>query len=491
MVSAVKVGGRRLHELARQGIEVERPARSGDRLPLRHRARPRAPGRVPGRGGVLVGDLRPRAGPRPRDGARRRGARGQPAAHPHRLVRRGRDAPARPHRPRRGPHAGRGHARPRRGDGRSGGRGLDPHRAAPRQGAARGRGRRALGHARRAGETCWPSTRRRAPTGSGRPWCWPGSDGHRTTLGRDVGPGTAVTIGAYDGVHLGHRALLRDLSARAEAAGLSTVVVTFDRHPASVVRPESAPKQLTGLEQKLELLADCGIDRTLVRALRRGPGRGVGRGLREGGPRRRAVRPARRGGGGLPLRARPPGQRRAPAPARRRVRVRGGRRRPDRRRVASRCPPPASGRCSPRATWRGRPACSAARTRSAASSSAVTVGAAPNWGSRRPTWPSPTTSRCPPTPSTPGTTGGPTGRCTGPPSRWGAGPPSTSRARRRYWWRPISCTSTGTSTGSAARVSFAHRLRDEQRFDSIDALVAQMRADVEATERVLASADLP
>jgi riboflavin kinase/FMN adenylyltransferase len=73
-----------------------------------------------------------------------------------------------------------------------------------------------------------------------------------------------VTIGAYDGVHLGHRALLRDLSERAAAAGLSTVVVTFDRHPASVVRPESAPKQLTDLDQKIELLTDCGIDRTLV-----------------------------------------------------------------------------------------------------------------------------------------------------------------------------------------------------------------------------------
>jgi riboflavin kinase/FMN adenylyltransferase len=73
-----------------------------------------------------------------------------------------------------------------------------------------------------------------------------------------------VTIGAYDGVHLGHRALLRDLSERAAAEGLSTVVVTFDRHPAAVVRPDSAPKQLTSLEQKLELLAECGIDRTLV-----------------------------------------------------------------------------------------------------------------------------------------------------------------------------------------------------------------------------------
>jgi riboflavin kinase/FMN adenylyltransferase len=78
------------------------------------------------------------------------------------------------------------------------------------------------------------------------------------------GPGTAVTIGAYDGVHLGHRALLRDLCDRAAAAGLTSVVVTFDRHPAYVVRPESAPKQLTGLEQKLELLAGCGVDRTLV-----------------------------------------------------------------------------------------------------------------------------------------------------------------------------------------------------------------------------------
>jgi riboflavin kinase / FMN adenylyltransferase len=76
--------------------------------------------------------------------------------------------------------------------------------------------------------------------------------------------GTAVTIGAYDGVHLGHRALLRDLSDLASARGLSTVVVTFDRHPASVVRPDSAPLQLTDLEQKIELLEACGIDRVLV-----------------------------------------------------------------------------------------------------------------------------------------------------------------------------------------------------------------------------------
>jgi len=76
--------------------------------------------------------------------------------------------------------------------------------------------------------------------------------------------GGAVTVGAYDGVHLGHRAVIAQLRERASGKGLETVVVTFDRHPASVVRPESAPTTLTDLEQKLELLANCGVDRTLV-----------------------------------------------------------------------------------------------------------------------------------------------------------------------------------------------------------------------------------
>jgi riboflavin kinase / FMN adenylyltransferase len=76
--------------------------------------------------------------------------------------------------------------------------------------------------------------------------------------------GTAVTIGAFDGVHRGHRTVIRSLRDRAAADGLATAVVTFDRHPASVVRPESAPLVLTDLDQKLELLAECGVDYTLV-----------------------------------------------------------------------------------------------------------------------------------------------------------------------------------------------------------------------------------
>jgi len=76
--------------------------------------------------------------------------------------------------------------------------------------------------------------------------------------------GAAVTIGAYDGVHLGHRHLLAELRRRAGERGLTTTVVTFDRHPATVVRPQSAPPLLTDLDQKLELLASTGVDRTVV-----------------------------------------------------------------------------------------------------------------------------------------------------------------------------------------------------------------------------------
>lgn len=76
--------------------------------------------------------------------------------------------------------------------------------------------------------------------------------------------GTAVTIGAYDGVHLGHQAVIGRLRRRAGQKGLRTAVVTFDRHPASVVRPASAPRLLTDLDQKLELLAATGVDYCLV-----------------------------------------------------------------------------------------------------------------------------------------------------------------------------------------------------------------------------------
>jgi riboflavin kinase/FMN adenylyltransferase len=76
--------------------------------------------------------------------------------------------------------------------------------------------------------------------------------------------GTVVTIGAYDGVHLGHRAVIAAVRERAAAAGHRSAVVTFDRHPAQVIRPDSAPLLLTDLDQKLELLEGTGVDHVLV-----------------------------------------------------------------------------------------------------------------------------------------------------------------------------------------------------------------------------------
>jgi len=76
--------------------------------------------------------------------------------------------------------------------------------------------------------------------------------------------GTVTTIGAYDGVHRGHREVIRQVRELAAERDLQSAVVTFDRHPASVVRPESAPLLLTDLDQKLELLESTGIDHTLV-----------------------------------------------------------------------------------------------------------------------------------------------------------------------------------------------------------------------------------
>ncbi len=79
------------------------------------------------------------------------------------------------------------------------------------------------------------------------------------------GPGRAVTIGVFDGVHLGHHALLRLVRELATVRGLESAVVTFDRHPAELVRPGSEPKLLTTLDQKLDLLDATGlVDTCLV-----------------------------------------------------------------------------------------------------------------------------------------------------------------------------------------------------------------------------------
>ena len=76
--------------------------------------------------------------------------------------------------------------------------------------------------------------------------------------------GSVVTVGEYDGVHRGHRTVIAEMHRMAAERGCATAVVTFDRHPATVVRPDSAPLLLCDLDTKLELLAETGVDYTLV-----------------------------------------------------------------------------------------------------------------------------------------------------------------------------------------------------------------------------------
>jgi riboflavin kinase/FMN adenylyltransferase len=101
------------------------------------------------------------------------------------------------------------------------------------------------------------------PPGSGS-GSGPGPAGLEVTDQPDFTQGTVVTIGAFDGVHIGHRRLIDRLCTAAKQIGALSTVVTFDRHPASVVRPESAPLLLTSLEDKLALLGATGVDVTLV-----------------------------------------------------------------------------------------------------------------------------------------------------------------------------------------------------------------------------------
>ncbi|MBF0672839.1 MAG: bifunctional riboflavin kinase/FAD synthetase [Salinibacterium sp.] len=75
---------------------------------------------------------------------------------------------------------------------------------------------------------------------------------------------SAVTIGKFDGVHAGHRAVIGALLTMAEAQGLVPTVVTFDRHPLAHLDPPRAPEALISTEQKLERLEGAGVQATLI-----------------------------------------------------------------------------------------------------------------------------------------------------------------------------------------------------------------------------------
>ncbi|WP_375384886.1 bifunctional riboflavin kinase/FAD synthetase [uncultured Microbacterium sp.] len=75
---------------------------------------------------------------------------------------------------------------------------------------------------------------------------------------------SVVAIGKFDGVHAGHRAVIDRARVDAAASGARVVAVTFDRNPLSVLRPEAPPENLIGVTQKLQMLAEAGVDATLM-----------------------------------------------------------------------------------------------------------------------------------------------------------------------------------------------------------------------------------
>jgi riboflavin kinase/FMN adenylyltransferase len=78
-----------------------------------------------------------------------------------------------------------------------------------------------------------------------------------------LGP-TAVAVGSFDGVHLGHRSVLDRLLASARDSGLSPAWITFDPHPRCVLDPANCPQQITTLDERLSLVRPLGIEHAIV-----------------------------------------------------------------------------------------------------------------------------------------------------------------------------------------------------------------------------------
>jgi len=86
---------------------------------------------------------------------------------------------------------------------------------------------------------------------------------HLEELPADFGP-TILSVGNFDGVHRAHQVVLTQVVNRAKERGACSLAVTFEPHPTRILRPDVAPKLMTPLPRKLELLAATGLDATLV-----------------------------------------------------------------------------------------------------------------------------------------------------------------------------------------------------------------------------------
>src|SRR6187397_989144 len=75
---------------------------------------------------------------------------------------------------------------------------------------------------------------------------------------------TVLTLGVFDGLHLGHQRIMQTVVEGARACGASATAITFDPHPRAVLHPESAPPLLQTFDQKIEAFGVLGIEQTIV-----------------------------------------------------------------------------------------------------------------------------------------------------------------------------------------------------------------------------------
>src|SRR2546421_1973175 len=84
------------------------------------------------------------------------------------------------------------------------------------------------------------------------------------TENADISRPTVVTLGVFDGLHIGHQLIMKTVVDRARAIGAVPTVITFEPHPRAVLHPESAPPLLQTFDQKIEALGGLGIEQTIV-----------------------------------------------------------------------------------------------------------------------------------------------------------------------------------------------------------------------------------
>jgi riboflavin kinase/FMN adenylyltransferase len=98
----------------------------------------------------------------------------------------------------------------------------------------------------------------------------PAGDGRGISIFRSLGEIPAgfgpsvVAVGNFDGVHLGHREILTSVAAEARSTGARAMVITFDPHPEQFLRPAKAPRLITPVDERLQLLAGTEVDAVLM-----------------------------------------------------------------------------------------------------------------------------------------------------------------------------------------------------------------------------------